>query len=137
MKAISRILEYRRSHGDAYTVKRLGQKAAQLLLGTYGRRRRREQATEEELRAQRERQPDAGLISVVIPVYNTDPRMLEALLDRYMNTDIYEIEKTDVLKLDPFNKFGKPSKIAQLFGGKEGYLKAVRELEEAIYSGVA
>ena len=60
--------------------------------------------------------------------------VLEALLDKYMNAGIYEIEKTDVLKLDPFMKLGKPSKIAGYFGGKEGYLKAVKELEEAIYS---
>lgn len=59
--------------------------------------------------------------------------ILEALLDKYMNTGIYEIEKTEILKLDPFLKFGKPSKIAQFFGGKEGYLKAVRELEEELY----
>ena len=37
------------------------------------------------------------------------------------------------LKLDPFAKMGKPAKIASLFGGKEGYRKAVKELEEAIY----
>lgn len=59
--------------------------------------------------------------------------VLEALLDRYMNTGIYEIEKTDILKLDPFTQYGKPSKIAQLFGGREGYLKAVKELEEELY----
>lgn len=59
--------------------------------------------------------------------------ILEALLDKYMNTGIYEIEKTEILKLDPFLKFGKPSKIAQLFGGKEGYLKALKELEEELY----
>jgi type I restriction enzyme R subunit len=59
--------------------------------------------------------------------------VLEALLDRYMNTGIYEIEKTEILKLDPFLKYGKPSKIAQLFGGKEGYLKAIKELEEELY----
>ncbi len=59
--------------------------------------------------------------------------VLEALLDKYMNTGIYEIEKTEILKLDPFLKFGKPSRIAQFFGGKEGYLKAVRELEEELY----
>ncbi len=53
------------------------------------------------------------------------------------NTGIYEIEKTEILKIDPFLKYGKPSKIAQYFGGKDGYLKAVRELEEAIYSEVA
>lgn len=60
--------------------------------------------------------------------------VLEALLDKYMNTGIYEIEKTEILKLDPFLKLGKPAKIAGFFGGKEGYLKAVKELEEAIYA---
>ena len=59
--------------------------------------------------------------------------VLEALLDKYMNTGIYEIEKTEVLKLDPFMKMGKPAKIASYFGGKEGYLQAVKELEQEIY----
>ena len=60
--------------------------------------------------------------------------VLEALLDKYMNTGIYEIEKTEILKLDPFLKLGKPSKIAGYFGGKQGYLQAVQELEQAIYT---
>lgn len=60
-------------------------------------------------------------------------RVLEILLDKYMNDGIYEIEKTEILKLDPFDKFGKPAKIASYFGGKEGYLNAVKELEEEIY----
>ena len=59
--------------------------------------------------------------------------VLEALLDQYMNTGIYEIEKTEILQLDPFRKMGKPAKIASYFGGKAGYLKAVKELEEQIY----
>lgn len=59
--------------------------------------------------------------------------VLEALLDKYMNTGIYEIEKTEILQLDPFKKFGKPAKIATYFGGKEGYLNAVKELEKEIY----
>ena len=59
--------------------------------------------------------------------------VLEALLDKYMNTGIYEIEKTEILKLDPFMKMGKPAKIASYFGGKEGYLQAVKELEREIY----
>ncbi len=63
--------------------------------------------------------------------------VLEALLDKYMNTGIYEIEKTEILKLDPFMKMGKPQKIASYFGGKDGYLKAVKELENAIYDGGA
>lgn len=60
--------------------------------------------------------------------------VLEALLDKYMNTGIYEIEKTEILKLDPFLKLGKPAKIAGYFGGKRGYLRAVQELEQAIYT---
>lgn len=60
--------------------------------------------------------------------------VLEALLDKYMNTGIYEIEKTEILKLDPFLKLGKPAKIAGYFGGKSGYIQAVKELEDAIYS---
>lgn len=63
--------------------------------------------------------------------------VLEALLDKYMNTGIYEIEKTEILKLDPFLKLGKPAKIAGYFGGKSGYLQAVKELEEAIYADEA
>lgn len=59
--------------------------------------------------------------------------VLEALLDKYMNTGIYEIGKTEILKLDPFLRMGKPAKIAGYFGGKDGYLKAVQELEDAIY----
>lgn len=59
--------------------------------------------------------------------------VLEALLDKYMNTGIYDLEKTEILKLDPFLKLGKPSKIAGYFGGKAGYIKAVQELEKAIY----
>lgn len=60
--------------------------------------------------------------------------VLEALLEKYMNTGIYEVEKTDILKLDPFLRMGKPSKIAGYFGGKDGYIKAVQELEEEIYN---
>ena len=59
--------------------------------------------------------------------------VLEALLDKYMNSGVYEIEKTEILQLDPFKKYGKPSKIATYFGGKTGYLNAVKELEEELY----
>ena len=59
--------------------------------------------------------------------------VLEALLDKYMNSGIYEIEKTEILRLDPFMRMGKPSKIASYFGGKDGYIKAVQELEDALY----
>ena len=59
--------------------------------------------------------------------------VLEALLEKYMNLGIYEIENTDVLELDPLLKFGKKAKIFDAFGGKSEYLKAVKELEDEIY----
>ena len=59
--------------------------------------------------------------------------VLSALLDKYADSSIYEIESTSVLELDPFTKFGKPAKIAQLFGGKAGYMQAIKELEQELY----
>ena len=50
-----------------------------------------------------------------------------------MNEGIYEIENRDVLRLEDFAKFGRPSKIARLFGGSKGYEDAVKALEHDIY----
>ena len=72
-----------------------------------------------------------------ISKYNGTARdVLEALLEMYSNEGIYQIEDTQVLKLDPFVRMGKPSAIVKLFGGKEGYMQAVKELENEIYKAV-
>ena len=59
--------------------------------------------------------------------------ILEILLEKYCDLGIYQIENTSVLKIDPLNQFGAPSRIVGYFGGKSGYLEAVRGLEQAIY----
>ena len=59
--------------------------------------------------------------------------VIEALLDKYAQDGVREIEKTEVLKLDPFCRFGNPARIAKLFGGKDGYKKTIRELENELY----
>ena len=72
-----------------------------------------------------------------ISKYNSEARaVLEALLETYSNDGIYQIEDTQILKLDPFVRMGKPSAIVRLFGGKDGYLNAVKELEDEIYKAV-
>ncbi len=81
MGMFSRLSAFRQENGMAYTVRRLGQKAGELLLGTWQRKWRKEYPGEEELRRQHENQPASGLISVTVPVYNTDPAMLNALLE--------------------------------------------------------
>ena len=59
--------------------------------------------------------------------------VLEALLDRYMNAGIYDVENPHVLSLAPFLQMGRPNIIAQRFGGLDGYRKAVAELENLLY----
>lgn len=59
--------------------------------------------------------------------------VLEALLDRYMNAGIYDVEDPYVLSLAPFLQMGRPNIIAQRFGGLDGYRKAVAELENLLY----
>lgn len=61
-------------------------------------------------------------------------KVLEALLEKYKDEGITQLEDTKILKLKVFKEFGSPMKIVKLFGGKEGYLKAVKELEEEIYT---
>ena len=60
-------------------------------------------------------------------------KVLEALLDKYMNEGISQLENRKVLTLDPFRQMGSPSGIAKLFGGNQQYMEAVRELETLIY----
>lgn len=59
--------------------------------------------------------------------------VLEALLDKYADIGISEIETTRILSVDPFTQYGSPQKIARLFGGRDAYLQAIRELEDALY----
>ena len=69
-----------------------------------------------------------------ISKYNgTAKAVLEALLDMYSNEGVQQIEDTQVLKLDPFIRMGKPASIVKLFGGKDGYIKTIKELENEIY----
>lgn len=63
--------------------------------------------------------------------------VLEVLLDKYKNQGITEIVNMGVLRLDPFMKLGKPTKIVSYFGGKEGYINAVADLQDAIYNNGA
>lgn len=61
-------------------------------------------------------------------------QVLEALLDKYANEGISQLENSKVLGLDPFRQMGAPAKIATFFGGKQQYNQAIKELEDLIYS---
>lgn len=61
-------------------------------------------------------------------------KVLEALIEKYADEGIENIESMEVLKLNPIDQFGTPLEIVKTFGGKKEYLKAVKELENQIYS---
>ncbi|MDC2068374.1 DEAD/DEAH box helicase family protein [Bacteroides thetaiotaomicron] len=60
--------------------------------------------------------------------------VLEALLDKYTKEGVSELESLTVLENDPFRKLGSKANIVKFFGGKQGYLDAVKELEQCIYN---
>ena len=63
--------------------------------------------------------------------------VMENLLDKYADEGINNIETLDILKLQPFDSLGSITEIVRTFGGKNEYLKAVKELEEEIYKQTA
>ncbi|MBI5759170.1 MAG: DEAD/DEAH box helicase family protein [Planctomycetales bacterium] len=60
--------------------------------------------------------------------------VLEALVDKYADEGIGTIETFNVLKVQPLDKFGTPIEIVRLFGGKDQYEIALRDLESALYA---
>lgn len=60
-------------------------------------------------------------------------KVLVALIDKYADEGIENLESMEVLKIDPFSDFGSPVEIVKSFGGKLGYLNAIKELEKEIY----
>ena len=63
--------------------------------------------------------------------------VLDALLQKYADSGITSVESLEILKVDPFTQHGTPVEIVKLFGGKPGYLKAIRELETELYRKAA
>ena len=62
--------------------------------------------------------------------------VLEALLDKYADYGILNLEDSNILDNTPFNKIGKPQKIVKLFGGLDQFEQALKELENEIYKVV-
>lgn len=60
-------------------------------------------------------------------------KVLEALLDKYADEGITNIESMEVLKVKPLTDYGSPIEIIKEFGSKEDYLNAIKELENELY----
>lgn len=60
--------------------------------------------------------------------------VMEALLDKYADEGIENLENLEILKVPDFKRFGSPLEIVKKFGGKQKYLEAIKELEKEIYT---
>ncbi len=60
-------------------------------------------------------------------------RVIEALLNKYMDEGILQIEEPKILTISPFSEFGTPTEIVNSFGGLENYKQAISELEKELY----
>ena len=60
-------------------------------------------------------------------------QVLEALLDKYADTGIENVEDIKVLQLDPFTGMGSAVELIKAFGGKDRYLLAIQDLESQLY----
>lgn len=60
-------------------------------------------------------------------------KVLEALLDKYADQGIENIENIQILTVPPINEFGSVTEIIKAFGNREEYEKAIKELENELY----
>jgi len=60
-------------------------------------------------------------------------KVLEALLEKYADQGIENIENIQILTVPPINEFGSVTEIIKAFGSREEYEKAIRDLENELY----
>ena len=61
-------------------------------------------------------------------------KVLNALIDKFADDGIEEIENREILKFQPFNEIGTPMEIIKEFGGKAKYEEAIKELEKELFN---
>lgn len=60
--------------------------------------------------------------------------VLDALLEKFADHGVQDIEHATVLEMPPFDQFGSKTQIRRgIFGSAEQYTQAVQELEQALY----
>jgi type I restriction enzyme R subunit len=63
--------------------------------------------------------------------------VLNALLEKYRDEGVLNLDDADVLKVTPFTAMGSVVQLIKAFGGKEGFEKAVHEMQAALYQETA
>ena len=62
--------------------------------------------------------------------------VLDALLAKYADEGVFNLDDANVLRIEPFSALGTPVQLIRAFGGREGFEKAAHELQSALYQAV-
>jgi type I restriction enzyme R subunit len=63
--------------------------------------------------------------------------VLDALLEKYRDDGMLNLDDANVLRVTPFTAMGSVVQLIKAFGGKEGFEKAVHEMQDALYQETA
>jgi type I restriction enzyme R subunit len=63
--------------------------------------------------------------------------VLEALLRKYQDEGVTELDDPQILKVAPFDTMGTPMELLKPFGDLNGFMQAVHELQAALYEKAA
>ena len=63
--------------------------------------------------------------------------VLDALLAKYADEGVFNLDDVTVLRIPPFTELGTPVQLIEVFGGREGFVEAVHELQSALYRETA
>ena len=63
--------------------------------------------------------------------------VLEALLQKYQDEGVTNLDDPRILQITPFDSMGTPVELIRHFGGRRDFERAVHELQSALYEGAA
>ncbi len=63
--------------------------------------------------------------------------VLDALLAKYADEGVFNLDDVTVLRIPPLTELGTPVQLLTAFGGRAGFVEAVREMQAALYQEIA
>ena len=63
--------------------------------------------------------------------------VLDALLTKYADEGMLNLDDTNVLRIPPFTQLGTPVQLIEAFGGRDDFVAAVHDLQSALYRETA
>ena len=63
--------------------------------------------------------------------------VLGALLDKYADEGVLNLDDANVLRIPPLDRLGTPLELVSAFGGRPGFERAVHDLQSALYKETA